>query len=145
MNRISMTIFFIQAKENLMTECSTLQDGANTFETYTKEATKYLGKTWLLGCPSPCLQLHYSYSLSHFHKNSWVQPLNPDSQEFIDNHYCIMMAYGSMNIEKKEETLIYDSANFLAAVGGNLGLFLGFSCLSIVFAGIDFLAMKLGK
>ena len=50
-----------------------------------------------------------------------------------------------MDFEKEEETLVYDSGNFFAAVGGNLGLLLGFSCLSIIYAGIDFFAMKLGK
>jgi hypothetical protein len=44
-----------------------------------------------------------------------------------------------MDVEKQVESLIYDAGNFFAAVGGNLGLFLGFSCLSIIFATIDFL------
>jgi len=44
-----------------------------------------------------------------------------------------------MDVEKQVESLIYDAGNSFAAVGGNLGLFLGFSCLSMVFATIDFL------
>jgi hypothetical protein len=38
-------------------------------------------------------------------------------------------------VEEKMETLVYDEANFLTATGGNLGLFLGFSCFSLL-AGI---------
>lgn len=53
-----------------------------------------------------------------------------------------LFSCGSMDVEKKEETLVYDSVNFFAAVGGNLGLFLGFSCLSIVYAGIDLIVSK---
>ena len=37
-------------------------------------------------------------------------------------------------VEERIETLIYDTGNFLAQAGGNLGLFLGFSCLSLLFA-----------
>ena len=47
-----------------------------------------------------------------------------------------------MDVEKQEETLVYDSVNFFAAVGGNLGLFLVFSFLSIVYAGIDLIVSK---
>ena len=42
-----------------------------------------------------------------------------------------------MNIDEKTETFVYDVGNFLAAAGGNMGLFMGFSCLSIMFALID--------
>jgi hypothetical protein len=37
-----------------------------------------------------------------------------------------------LNIEEKTEALVYDFGTFLAAIGGNLGLFLGFSCLSLL-------------
>jgi hypothetical protein len=42
---------------------------------------------------------------------------------------------GRSLVEEKMETLVYDEANFLTATGGNLGLFLGFSCFSLL-AGI---------
>jgi hypothetical protein len=37
----------------------------------------------------------------------------------------------SLIVEERVETLVYDVGSFLAAAGGNLGLFLGFSCLSV--------------
>ena len=37
--------------------------------------------------------------------------------------------YGSGTILRYEEVKIYDFSTILAAVGGSLGLFLGFSCL----------------
>ena len=43
------------------------------------------------------------------------------------------MYFESFAIEEQVESLVYDEANFWAAVGGNLGLFLGFSCLSLLF------------
>ena len=42
------------------------------------------------------------------------------------------IGYESFIIEVSIETLLYDIGSFLAAVGGNLGLFLGFSCLSVL-------------
>jgi hypothetical protein len=35
-------------------------------------------------------------------------------------------------VEEQIERLAYDFGNFLAAAGGNLGLFLGFSCLPML-------------
>ena len=93
----------------------------------------------------PCLQLKYSYTLSNFHRNYWIATSDSYPPDFIDKYYTLYVAYESMDFEKEEETLVYDSGNFFAAVGGNLGLFLGFSCLSVIYAGIDFFAMKLGK
>jgi hypothetical protein len=48
-------------------------------------------------------------------------------------------------VEEKAETLIYHVGNFLAAAGGNLGLFLGFSCLSVLFELIKFAETYLHK
>jgi len=42
-----------------------------------------------------------------------------------------------MTVEAKKESYVYDGVNFLTAAGGNLGLFMGFSCLSIIFSLID--------
>ena len=105
----------------------------------------YNGKTHLLGCLVPCLQVEYSYTAVDFHKNTWIDTSNVNPPDFNDKYYSLYVSYGFMDIERHEEALIYDSGNFFAAVGGNLGLFLGFSCLSIIFAGIDYLAFKVGK
>ncbi len=37
-------------------------------------------------------------------------------------------------VEERVEALVYDEVNFIAAAGGNLGLFLGFSCFSVLIA-----------
>ena len=105
----------------------------------------YTGKTWLLGCPIPCLQLQYTFTLSEIHQNNWIDPKNTFSPEFVKEYYSIFASFETMDIEKHEENLIYDSGSFFAAVGGNLGLFLGFSCFSIIVAAIDFVAKKLRK
>ena len=42
-------------------------------------------------------------------------------------------------MEERVESLVYDFSAFLVATGGNLGLFLGFSCLSVGFGIINWL------
>jgi len=48
-------------------------------------------------------------------------------------------------IEEREEMLVFDLGNFIVAIGGNLGLLLGFSCLPVLLSIIDFLKEKLGN
>ena len=43
----------------------------------------------------------------------------------------IAVYYKNMDIEVSEEVLLYDFNALVAAVGGSLGLFLGFSCYSV--------------
>jgi hypothetical protein len=46
-----------------------------------------------------------------------------------NNNQLLLVFYHTMDIEKHEETLLYDSGNFVAAVGSSLSIFLGISCL----------------
>jgi hypothetical protein len=55
------------------------------------------------------------------------------------NAYLIL-AYETLSVEEQFETLVFDIGSLLAAAGGNLGLFLGFSCLSLLFSLLDYLA-----
>jgi hypothetical protein len=48
-----------------------------------------------------------------------------------------------MDTEERMETLTYDLGNFLVAAGGNLGLFLGFSCFSLMVTFIEYLNHKI--
>ena len=61
----------------------------------------------------------------------------------MDSYYSVVASFETMDIERQEENLIYDSGSFFATVGGNLGLFLGFSCFSVIIAVVDFIAKKI--
>jgi hypothetical protein len=63
------------------------------------------------------------------HKNTWIETENPD---FLRENYALSLLYDSFNVEERVESLIYDWGSFLTSIGGDLGLFLGFSCLSIL-------------
>jgi hypothetical protein len=47
----------------------------------------------------------------------------------LDEFY-VFLAYETLHVEKRIEILLVDVESFIAATGGNLGLFLGFSCFS---------------
>ena len=53
------------------------------------------------------------------------------------NYYHLFYFFRSLVVEQHREVLIYDLGGFLAAAGGNLGLCLGFSCLSVLFTWVD--------
>lgn len=130
-------------QEEQLPECKSLDEAHTTYQAFRSLSKEYDGKTWLLGCPVPCLQLQYRYSLSELHGNNWIETKDPKTKEHINKYFTILASYETMDIEKQEENLIYDSGSFFAAVGGNLGLFLGFSCFSVIIAGVDFIAKKI--
>ena len=83
---------------------------------------------WKFGCPVPCTQTSYTLKLNYFHKNVWLTPYD----------FTLLLFYESLYTEQYVESLDYDVGSFLASAGGNLSLMLGFSCLSVVFALIDY-------
>jgi hypothetical protein len=47
--------------------------------------------------------------------------------------FLLSIYYKTLMVEERVETLIFDVPGMLSAAGGNLGLLLGFSCLSLLF------------
>jgi hypothetical protein len=82
------------------------------------------------GCPVPCTQVSYKVEYDYFYQNTATNPrkVGPDTED----RFRLKIYYKTLNIEEKTEALVYDFGTFLAAIGGNLGLFLGFSCLSLL-------------
>ena len=62
----------------------------------------------------------------------------------IEKVYDICIIYPSNEVLKYDEYYIYDINGIVASVGGGLGLFLGFSCLTMITKAIDTLT-NLGK
>ena len=100
------------------------------FNEFTTFMDQFVGSTSDYGCPLPCTQKSYNYNLGYFSKYSWLDPEKPDL--FEDENFKFVMFFGSLDTEESTETLVYDFTNFLTAAGGNLGLFMGFSCFSLV-------------
>ena len=82
-------------------------------------------------CPQPCVRRSFTAKLKSFHKNSYFE-FNENSKELMDSTVSIFFTYATLLVEQRVENFVYDFVTMLAAVGGNLGLFLGFSCFSTV-------------
>ena len=83
----------------------------------------------LVGCPVPCQQIHYKISVDYIHENV-LQLWNERGKKL--EFFLLQYWYSTLSVEERVESYDYDIGSFLAAVGGNLGLFLGFSCLPIL-------------
>jgi hypothetical protein len=94
------------------------------------------------GCKFPCERNSYPVELSTYHFNSILWEGSPALTK--ENYYHLFLFYRSASVEKQVEVLIYDLGGFIAAAGGNLGLCLGFSCLSILFAVTDWTKIVFG-
>ncbi len=62
-----------------------------------------------------------------------------------DNVIHLIVMHSSLSVEEHFETLVFDGGSLLAAAGGNLGLFLGFSCLSLIFSALYYLSSVIKK
>ena len=92
-----------------------------------------------IGCPLPCSYSNYLADVVYQHKNAYE--LYTGNK--YPNYFLLYYYYLSLDTVVSSESLIVDLANLIANVGGNLGLFLGFSCLSVYIAFLDFLQRKM--
>jgi hypothetical protein len=86
-------------------------------------------------CPVPCMQTNYNYEINYYSKRSFSDLIKPGVE--ASKYFDLLVYFTKMEIEERTETVVYDMVSFLSAAGGNLGLFVGFSCLSVIFAAID--------
>jgi len=121
-----------------LNECLDITSARNTFKHYFELIYFDGRKEWLSNCPVPCEQTVFDVNLHKYHENN-----NGAEEVFTDELVAagvmFLLRYDNFVIEKRVETLIFDTGNFLAQAGGTLGLFLGFSCLSLLLALINFL------
>ena len=118
----------------------------NSREEASQASRKILGMTLaetdnaelIATCPLPCKQTTYDLNVKAFHANSWLDPNNTTGMVNVTSVTLLNVFYETLSTEEKVETLMYDVSSFLAAAGGNLGLFLGFSCLSMTVSFIQF-------
>ena len=80
----------------------------------------------------PCSQTIYDAKIERYTINNFVGFDHKVIDE-IKNHACLLgIDYETLAVHENVETLVVDIPNFLSQIGGNLGLFLGVSCLSFV-------------
>lgn len=116
---------------NKTKECPDRETAMQTLETF-KERAYYHQQLWFQQCPLPCSKTVYDMKLLKYHKNSNIG-LEVEKAKNIHNlAIYFKFDYETFAVEEFTETLIYDTGNFLTQLGGNLGLFLGFSCFSLL-------------
>ena len=76
------------------------------------------------------------------HLNSFIDPLDQFDLE-PEKNYILSFYWDHLDIEEHHEVLTYDLSSFLAAAGGNLGLALGYSVLSVFVYIIELIYRKI--
>ncbi len=112
-------------------EYSNQLNGVKASEKYQAIFFDFHQNSDLFGCKLPCEKNSYPVDITTYHFNSILWEGSSASSD--DNYYHLFFFYRSTTVQKQVEVLVYDLGGFLAAAGGNLGLCLGFSCLSIFF------------
>ena len=84
---------------------------------------KFIGNSEKHGCPPDCHEIHYNPTLHYFEDSV-------NSETYA--HFLLQPYFSSFYVEKKEEYFIYDFNAMISDLGGNLGLFLGYSLLSLL-------------
>ena len=115
--------------------CSNIQSATTVQEHYMEMVYNREKQKWLSACPVPCQQIKFAAQPTYFHRTSILNMREDDFRSLV----ILTVSYETLGIEEHVESLVYDIGNFLAAVGGNLGLFVGFSCLSMFLSLFEFL------
>jgi hypothetical protein len=115
--------------------CNELSSAQNTFVQVSNTFADVFSNLSKYSCPVPCSQKGFNYNIKYFHKNSWIESDNSTKSQ---NSAGVAVSYSSLLVEERSETIIYDLECLLTSLGGNLGLFLGFSCFSTLVGCLKF-------
>ena len=126
-----------------LNECIDQNSARDTFLNFLSIKYNFFDNITLHGCPLPCTTVSFDYEAFQVHRNSRIE--TAEEPELPDGVFFFQFSYNSLQVEERVVTLAYDLADFFASVGGNLGLFLGFSCLSLLLSVMEFVRELLRK
>ena len=118
--------------ETNLSECTDKKSAAHSFEQYLTSRSAFLDNTSSLHCDLPCSETNYIIEPFYYHSNSWVEPY--DTNVLQDVFFNLKIFYSTHVVEEQITSLVFDLGTLLTSAGGNLGLLLGFSCLSVLLA-----------
>ena len=95
----------------------------------TRSAGDIFANSTKFGCPKTCDITTYNSHLTFYHQNTEI-PFGGD-QDFSDT-FTLFVYYDTADVKKFQEHLVFDEMALLSAIGGTLGLLLGYSVLSII-------------
>jgi len=117
-------------------ECNSILTAGITYRTMMSIFAEFSRNLALNNCPMPCPQRSYNIKLRYLHQNAWI---DPEFSIVLKDLALLAISYSSLLTEERIETIVYDLENLVTSVGGNLGLFLGFSCFSTLLTLIQFI------
>ncbi len=106
-------------------------------ETALQEAEKFsnyifrINKNEILdNCLIPCKQSGFTHNLRYYHSNAWLSHSlsNDDKKAFI----LVSLRFESFMVKEEIENYLYDTTSLLTGIGGNSGLLIGMSLLSLL-------------
>ncbi len=110
-----------------MTECANEDDALKVFWDFNNFTSHFVEEPWKYGCPVPCTLVNFKVYLEYFHKNNWKIPDSELERDFFSLTYF----FSTLSVVEKIENFDFDLGTLLSSAGGNLGLVLGLSCLSV--------------
>ena len=122
---------FVPKNQTLLPLCTSREEARKTISIFIDLANKLTARSLNFGCLIPCTTISYNFKADYQSKNVWIHFENQDNVE-QRNNFPLYLCFETMDTEERTENLIYDLGNFLVAAGGNLGLFMGFSCFSLM-------------
>ena len=145
-NKSSCVMFiikeFVPQNQTALPQCPTEETSRATFETLFDVVNSITARSANQGCTLPCTTISYNLKQRYMSENIWIHMNNLANFE-EKNNFDLYYSFETMDTEERMETLTYDLGNFLVAAGGNLGLFLGFSCFSLMLTFIEYLNHKI--
>lgn len=112
--------------------CTTKED-ALAVETLVYELAQKNHASYV--CGSICMRSTYPSVINPLSK----RVLSKELQKYGDGYLIIWAFYSSLNVEEKIETYVFDFNSAIIAVGGSLGLFVGWSLYSMITTFIDYI------
>ena len=104
-----------------MQQCTTKNEIVNYIEQYMEiSEAEQQEVVEITGCKLPCTYMEYLDGGEKIYK-----------VEEENNQLTFVLAYATTQVTRKEEVYMYPFRSFLAEFGGALGLFLGFSFLTV--------------
>jgi len=136
--RINCTIAILRSiipVNSEISQCNSHFEAGITYKIMQNIFAEFSRKSQLNNCPMPCQYNSYNIKLRYLHKNAWIEH---EDDNLSNDSSLLAISYSSLLVEERIETIVYDLENLVTSVGGQLGLFLGFSCFSTLLTFLKF-------
>jgi hypothetical protein len=131
--RLNCTIPFFKSLQlpDFLPQCTTVSEADNAIVIASLIDKETIRKK---KCKLPCTRVKYARNFAEYPEKSL-----PESDKLF---FSLWIYYSSLQVEAKIERYIYGFETAIVAVGGSMGLFLGWSCYSVIDTGLTFLERK---